>query len=60
MKGWRTVMFNILGMATLAATSEYAAVIPPKAQPYVALGITVGNIVLRTVTTTPIGQSTPK
>jgi uncharacterized membrane protein YccF (DUF307 family) len=57
MKGWRTVLFNVMGMVTVAATSDYAAIIPPKALPYIGLGVGIGNIVLRSVTTTPIGQS---
>ena len=59
MKGWRTILFNVLGMVTVVATSDYAQVIPQRAMPWIGLGIGVGNLVLRSVTTTPIGQKEP-
>ena len=59
MKGWRTILFNVLGMVTVVATSDYAQVIPQSAMPWIGLGIGVGNLVLRSVTTTPIGQKEP-
>lgn len=56
MKGWRTVLFNVLGITSLVAT-QYGELLPPKVMPYIGLGLGVGNLVLRTITTTPIGKS---
>lgn len=56
MKGWRTVLFNVVGVATMTAT-QFGEILPPKALPYIGLGIGVGNIILRTVTNTPVGQA---
>lgn len=55
MKGYRTVLFNLVAIATLAIT-EYADLIPPNVLPYVAFGIAVANIILRFNTTTPVGR----
>lgn len=55
MKGWRTVIFNVVAIGTLAVT-EYAELIPAAWLPYVAFGIAAANLVLRGVTTTPVGR----
>lgn len=60
MKGFRTILFNVVGIGTALLTQpELGALIPPKAAPYILGGVCVGNIVLRTITNTPIGQSQP-
>lgn len=56
MKGFRTVLFNVVGIGTLI-TTQYSDMIPHKALPYITLGMGVGNIILRTITTTPIGKT---
>lgn len=56
MKGFRTVLFNIVSIAALVSSTEMVGLIPPQAQPWIALTGGVGNIVLRSMTTTPIGQ----
>lgn len=48
MKGWRTIVFNL---ATFAVS--VAEVLPPKTAMYVLFG---GNLVLRFLTTTPVGN----
>lgn len=55
MKGYRTLLFNIVAIATLAVT-DYAELIPPRVLPYVAFGIAAANIVLRLNTSTPVGR----
>ena len=52
LKGWKTVLFN-LGMLTLGSP-ELIALLPPKAAIYITVG---GNLLLRAITTTPIGRS---
>lgn len=48
MKGWRTILFNV---ATAAV--GFAEILPPKYALYTAIG---GNVVLRFLTTTPVGR----
>lgn len=55
MKGYRTLLFNLAAIATLAVT-DYKELIPPKVFPYFAFGIAAVNIVLRLKTTTPVGR----
>lgn len=51
MKGFRTILFNIAMLAL--ASPDILALIPPRAAVYVAA---IGNLVLRVVTTTPVGR----
>jgi hypothetical protein len=53
-KGWRTVLFNIALAA--AGSPEVLALLTPEQALYVGL---IGNVLLRSVTSTPIGQSEP-
>lgn len=45
----KTFWFNLLGIVAAVSTT-YAAIIPPKALPYVMAAGGVANIILRTVT----------
>lgn len=63
MKGWRTLTFNglvVVGgvVAYLDATdlSALDAVLPDGAGALLGIGIGVANVVLRMVTTTPVGK----
>ena len=57
MKGWRTILFNLVGIATLLSTSEFVGLVPPGYLPYVTFSISIGNLILRTfATTTPVGE----
>ena len=57
LKGWRTILFNALSFAVLLlAMPEFIAVLPPEWVPWAALGNVLGNMALRYVTTTPMGQ----
>lgn len=59
MKGYKTIVFNIVTLAaSLLAT--YGLDVTPETQADIATGIVsilgVGNMILRSVTTTPIGK----
>ena len=49
--GWKTVIFNF-GMLALASP-DLLSLFPPRAAIYVTV---IGNLLLRAVTTTPIGR----
>lgn len=63
MKGWRTVGLNIL-LALLAVTDylvSAAGMLPsvfsdPKQATLIVLGVNMVNVVLRFITTTPVGK----
>ena len=65
LKGWRTVALNVVASvplileAVLAVVSvpEFAGVLPEGWLPWYALGLAIGNLALRSVTTTPMGRS---
>ena len=57
LKGWRTIAFNALNaMVAIAAMPEVADVLPPEVLPWVMLFTALGNMYLRKITTTPLGQ----
>ena len=57
MKGFRTIAFNGLGMVLpILEMTEFKAVLPDDWLPWYALGMALGNLCLRFVTTTPVGQ----
>ena len=56
-KGWRTLVFNILSAAVpVVSLTEWWDVFPPSYLPYWMLAVAVANVVLRMMTTTPVGQ----
>lgn len=63
-KGWRTIAANVVaGGAVVLGTLldalsgfDWREVLPPDYAAYVVLAMTILNLVLRVVTTTPIGQ----
>ena len=67
LKGYRTVLFNVI--AALPALAEIVtqvavdptvhAIIPPQYLPHYLAAVTIGNIVLRAVTNTPLGKAKP-
>lgn len=58
LKGWRTIVFNILsGALLIMSLPEFVAVLPPEWASWIALANVVGNMALRGMTTTPIGRS---
>lgn len=57
MKGWRTVVFNVLAaVLPILELTELRDVLPPDWLPWYALAVAIGNIWLRSITTTPMGQ----
>jgi hypothetical protein len=58
MKGWKTVLFNLAAaiMPVLEASGADLG-LQGNNLAYYALAVTVGNIVLRFFTTTPIGKT---
>ena len=58
MKGWRTLAFNILAaIFALLETSDLTNLVPDQYLPGVIIGISVINVVLRVITTTPVGKA---
>lgn len=58
MKGWKTLIFNGLSvLVTIAELQEWTSIIPDQYLPYFTLGLALANMVLRMVTTTPVGKS---
>jgi hypothetical protein len=64
-QGWRTVLFNalaaipVVGVPLTDALSgfDWSAMFDKAEAAMFALAVTVGNVVLRSLTTTPIGKS---
>lgn len=57
LKGWRTVLANILfAVLPLLELTEWRQVLPPDWLPWYVLGVAVANMVLRSMTTTPMGR----
>ena len=67
-KGYRTIIFNTLAslvpifilVMEVLNTSGIQAVLPPDWLTIYTIVVTIGNIILRYVTTTPVGVSEEK
>lgn len=58
LKGWRTIIVNLmLSVMPILELTELKAVLPEGWLPWYALGIVAANMILRKITTTPMGQS---
>ena len=56
-KGYKTIIFNVLAaVIPIMELTELSAVIPSNYLPFYVLAIALGNMYLRTVTTTPVGK----
>jgi uncharacterized membrane protein len=59
LKGWRTIAVNVVvvaaGVVAYLNDSTLGSLLPPK-YAWVPIAIGVANIVMRSVTTTPVGQ----
>jgi len=56
-KGWRTVALNVFAMVLpIASLTEWNSVLPREWLPYYVLGLGVANILMRSLTTTPMGK----
>ena len=59
LKGYRTVIFNIATVVVaLAEMTDVFNVVAPGSGPIILLAVGVANLVLRYLTTTPIGVNT--
>lgn len=58
MKGWKTVIFNVLAaiLPVLEASGGDLG-LQGQSLAYYTLGVTIGNLVLRFFTSTPIGKN---
>lgn len=57
MKGYRTIIFNVLTMAVpVLSLTEWMAVIPAQHTAYWLLFVAVANVLLRLITSTPVGE----
>ena len=61
LKGWKTLMFSVAtALFGVAQMTDWGSVIQnPKVAGAVLTGVGVANALLRAITTTPIGSSTP-
>ncbi len=57
MKGYRTIIFNgLAAVLPVLELTEFKAVIPDDYLPWYMLAVALGNLYLRTITTTPVGR----
>lgn len=58
MKGYRTILVNVLAIVTLAlADKDVLNLISPEHMKYAVAGLAILNMVMRTLTTTRVGES---
>ena len=56
-KGWKTVTFNVAAaIVPLLELTELKGIIPAQYLPYYGLVVALGNVYLRSVTTSAIGK----
>ena len=57
LKGWKTVAFNVLAaIVPILELTEMKGIVPEEYLPFYALAVAMGNVYLRSVTTTPMGK----
>ena len=57
LKGWKTVTFNVLAaVVPLLELTELKGIVPEEYLPFYALAVAMGNVYLRSVTSTPMGK----
>lgn len=57
LKGWKTVTFNVLAaIVPLLELTELKGIVPEEYLPFYALAVAMGNVYLRSVTSTPMGK----
>jgi len=57
LKGYKTLLFNILAaIIPILELTELRYIIPEEYMPVYMLVVAIGNVYLRTVTTTPMGK----
>jgi len=56
-KGWKTVTFNVLAtVVPILELTELEGIVPEEYLPFYALAVAMGNVYLRSVTTTQVGK----
>jgi hypothetical protein len=56
-KGWKTVTFNVLAaIVPILELTELEGIVPEEYLPFYALAVAMGNVYLRSVTTTQVGK----
>jgi hypothetical protein len=56
-KGWKTVTFNVLAaIVPILELTELKGIVPEEYLPFYALAVAMGNVYLRSVTSTPVGK----
>lgn len=57
LKGWKTVAFNVLAaIVPILDLTELKGLVPADYLPFYALAVALGNVYLRSITTTAIGK----
>ena len=57
LKGWKTVAFNVLAaIVPILELTELKGLVPADYLPFYALSVALGNVYLRSITTTAIGK----
>lgn len=57
LKGYKTLVFNLLAaVVPLLELTELKAVVPDDYMPIYMLVVALGNVYLRTITTSPVGK----
>jgi hypothetical protein len=56
-KGWKTVTFNVLAaIVPILELTEMKGIVPEEYLPFYALAVAMGNVYLRSITSTPVGK----
>ena len=58
-RGFRTVAINLITLVILALTGLTGQITDADTLRYIAIGLTIANVGLRFLTTTPVGKDTP-
>ena len=57
LKGWKTVAFNVLAaIVPILELTEFKGLVPAEYLPFYTLAVALGNVYLRSITTTAIGK----
>ena len=58
MKGWRTLAFNAaFALLAVAEAADWVNLLGAETSVYVLMGVNVANMVLRAMTTSPVGKA---
>lgn len=60
LKGWRTIIFNIATLIVMAGGYLTDTVKDPNTLIWVIVAVNIANLILRYMTTTPVGNPPPE